>query len=65
MNKNMYVLTIISGIFLPLTLITGLLGINVAGIPSANWLWAFATVTELMVLCGIGQLFLLRHLHWS
>jgi len=33
MNRNMYVLSVIAGIFLPLTLITGLLGINVAGIP--------------------------------
>ncbi len=64
MNKNMYVLAIISGIFLPLTLITGLLGINVAGIPGADWPWAFAAVTGLMVLFGIGELFLLRRLHW-
>ena len=64
MNKNMYVLAIISGIFLPLTLITGLLGINVAGIPGAEWEWSFAIVTALMVLFGVGELFLLRRLHW-
>jgi zinc transporter len=64
MNKNMYVLAIISGIFLPLTLITGLLGINVAGIPGAEWEWSFAIVTGLMVLFGVGELFLLRRLHW-
>jgi len=33
MNKNMYILTIISGIFLPLTLITGFFGMNTGGLP--------------------------------
>ncbi len=33
MNKTMYVLSIVAGIFLPLGLLTGLLGINVGGIP--------------------------------
>ncbi|NKB60401.1 MAG: zinc transporter ZntB [Alphaproteobacteria bacterium] len=64
MNKNMYVLSIVAGIFLPLTLITGLLGINVAGIPAADWPWAFAAVTGLLVLFGVAELFLLRRLHW-
>jgi zinc transporter len=33
MNKTMYVLSIVAAIFLPLGLFTGLLGINVGGIP--------------------------------
>jgi len=33
MNRNMYYLTIISGIFLPLTLITGFFGMNSGGLP--------------------------------
>lgn len=44
MNKNMYVLSIITGIFLPLGLITGLLGINVGGIPGAEDKDAFIIV---------------------
>ena len=36
MNKNMYYLTIISGIFLPLTLITGFFGMNTGGLPYTN-----------------------------
>lgn len=36
MNRNMYYLTIISGIFLPLTLITGFFGINTGGLPWVN-----------------------------
>ncbi len=33
MNKNVYYLTIISGIFLPLTLLTGFFGMNTGGLP--------------------------------
>ena len=33
MNKNMYMLSIIAGIFLPLGFLTGLMGINVGGMP--------------------------------
>jgi len=36
MNKNVYYLTIISGIFLPLTLITGFFGMNSGGLPWTN-----------------------------
>ncbi len=36
MNKNVYYLTIISGIFLPLTLLTGFFGMNTGGLPLSN-----------------------------
>jgi magnesium transporter len=36
MNKIMFVLTLISGIFLPLTLITGFFGMNTGGLPFTN-----------------------------
>ena len=36
MNKIMFMLTLISGIFLPLTLITGFFGMNTGGLPLVN-----------------------------
>ena len=36
MNKNVYYLTLLSGIFLPLTLLTGFFGMNTGGLPLAN-----------------------------
>ncbi|RUM57664.1 MAG: magnesium transporter [Nautilia sp.] len=36
MNKIMFVLTLLSGIFLPLTLITGFFGMNTGGLPFSN-----------------------------
>ncbi len=36
MNRIMFILTLISGIFLPLTLVTGFFGMNTGGLPFAN-----------------------------
>ncbi|MGB0671415.1 MAG: CorA family divalent cation transporter, partial [Rhodospirillales bacterium] len=41
MNKTMYLLTVVAGVFLPLTFVTGLLGMNVAGMPGLNDPWSF------------------------
>jgi zinc transporter len=64
MNRNMYVLSVIAGIFLPLSLITGLLGINVAGIPGEKWPWAFAAVAVGLVAIGAIEYMLFRRLKW-
>lgn len=47
LNKNMYVLSVIAAIFLPLGFLTGLLGVNVGGIPGTENGDAF------MLFCGI------------
>ncbi len=62
LNRRMYVLGLVAAIFLPLGLLTGLLGINVAGIPGAEWPWAFWTVVGLLVVAGAGQFAVLRWL---
>ena len=33
MNKNIYYLTLLSGVFLPLTLVSGFFGMNTGGLP--------------------------------
>lgn len=64
LNRNMYVLSVIAAIFLPLGLITGYLGINVGGIPGSDWKYAFAVVGgALLVIAGL-QLWLFRRLKW-
>ncbi len=52
LNKNMYVLSVIAAIFLPLGFLTGLLGINVGGIPGAdngNAFWFFCGILMTIV----------------
>ena len=60
MNKTMYVLAIITGIFLPLGLLTGLLGINVGGMPGAENDGAFAVVCGLLAALAALQWWWLR-----
>jgi zinc transporter len=64
MNRRMYALSIVAGIFLPLGLITGLLGINVGGIPGAENPTAFALVCLLLLALGAGLVVLFQRLRW-
>lgn len=64
MNRIMYMISIVTVIFLPLGLITSLLGINVAGIPYAENHYAFAGVCVfLLLLIGI-LIIIMRKLRW-
>jgi len=56
MNRQMLVLSVAAALFLPLGLVTGLLGINVAGIPGTQTPWAFWAVCALLVGLGLAQL---------
>lgn len=47
MNKRSYVLTIVAAIFLPLGFFTGLMGINVAGMPGVEYSQAFWIVVAI------------------
>ena len=63
-NRNMYVLTVAAAIFLPLGFLTGLLGINVAGIPGTENPSAFSIVTGLIIIIGAAEFALLKFLRW-
>lgn len=52
MNRNMLILSVVAAIFLPLGFLTGLLGINVGGIPGADNAAAFWIVVILCVTLG-------------
>ena len=52
LNKRMYLLSIVAALFLPLGFLTGLLGINVGGIPGADspmGFWMFAGLLTLLL----------------
>lgn len=55
MNRTMFLLSIVATIFLPLSLLTGLLGINVGGIPGDRNPYAFYIVTGLLVVLGVAE----------
>jgi len=64
MNKTMYRFGIITGIFLPMSFLTGLLGINVGGIPWSGDPYGFVIACLLIVAVAVGQWWLFRRLRW-
>ena len=52
MNRRMYILSLVAAVFLPLGLLTGLLGVNVGGIPGTTYEWSFTIVTLLLIAIG-------------
>ena len=63
-NTRMLVLSIIAAIFLPLSFLTGLMGMNVAGLPGTENVYAFAILVLLMALLAGGILLLFRTWKW-
>jgi len=64
MNQRALVLSIVALVFLPLTFLTGLLGMNVAGIPFAHESWAFWGVAGVCVAIAVGVTGWFVWKHW-
>ncbi|HCN47362.1 MAG TPA: zinc transporter ZntB [Pseudomonas sp.] len=64
MNRTMYRFGIITCIFLPMSFVTGLLGINVGGIPGSESPYGFVYASLLVVGLALGQWWLFRRLRW-
>ena len=60
----MYLLSIVAAIFMPLGFLTGLLGINVAGIPGTETHWAFAAVCTILLLLAGVQVWIFHKMKW-
>lgn len=64
LNRRMYILSMVAVIFLPLSFITGLLGINVGGIPGATHPDAFLVVCLSLFIVGIITLVWFKRRQW-
>jgi zinc transporter len=64
MNSRMYLVSIVAALFLPLGFVTGLLGVNVAGIPGTDYPFAFLAVCAALIGLGFVQLWLFRRRGW-
>ena len=64
MNKTMYLLTVVASVLLPLGFITGLLGVNVGGIPGSEYKWAFAILCLVLAVLVTVQVWLFRRFKW-
>lgn len=64
MNQRMYMLSVVAAIFLPLGFLTGLLGINVGGIPGAESPLGFTIFSAIIAGIVTLQLWFFHHKRW-
>lgn len=64
LNKNMYILSVIASIFLPLTFITGLFGMNISGVPGYYNQNAFTIITLALGVVMTLQIIIFKKLRW-
>lgn len=63
-NRTIYLLSIFAAIFLPLGLITGLMGVNVAGMPGSEYPNAFYILCGLLLLIVLFEVLIFRRNKW-
>lgn len=64
MNKIMSVLTIIATIFIPLTFIAGIYGMNFEYMPELRWWWSYPVLLILLALTGISMFAYFKKKKW-
>lgn len=64
MNEIMKVLTIISSIFIPLSFIAGVYGMNFEYMPELNWKWGYFITLGVMATVGSGLIFFFWRSGW-
>ena len=64
MNRTMLILAAVTVVFMPLTVISGALGMNVAGIPFADSPFAFGAVCLILAVIGTGIALWMRRRKW-
>lgn len=64
MNRIMMILTIVSSIFIPLTFIAGVYGMNFDFMPELSWRYGYISVIVIMFTIGVAMLMLFKHKGW-
>ncbi len=64
LNRNMYLLSVIAAIFLPLGFLTGLLGVNIGGIPGVNNSYAFGFFCGILFVIVMIQIYIFKKNKW-
>jgi magnesium transporter len=64
MNEIMKTLTVVSAIFIPLTFIVGVYGMNFKYMPELEYEYGYYTVVGVMFLMVIGMMFYFKKRHW-
>jgi len=63
-NEVMKVLTVMASIFIPLTFLVGVYGMNFRYMPELQWRWGYPTLWLLMLACAAGMLMVFWRKKW-
>lgn len=64
MNETMKILTAFAAIFLPLTLITGIYGMNFHWMPELEWKYGYFFALGAILICGVGLFLVFKIKKW-
>jgi len=64
LNEVMRVLTVISTIFIPLTFLVGVYGMNFEYMPELHWRWAYPALWGGMIALGVAMFVIFRRRGW-
>ena len=71
LNETMRVLTVIATIFIPLTFITGIYGMNFGSndgspwaMPELHWYYGYPLIWLVMITVGVGLAYLFKRKNW-
>lgn len=63
-NEVMKVLTIMASVFIPLTFVAGVYGMNFQYMPELGWRWAYPSVWGVMIAVTLGMMWFFRRKGW-
>lgn len=63
-NEVMKVLTVIATIFMPLTFLAGVYGMNFRHMPELEWRWAYPAVWLVMIVTGVSMYLYFKRRKW-
>ena len=64
MNQVMKLLTVMSSIFIPLTFVAGIYGMNFEYMPELHWVWGYPVVLAAMLTLAVSLTIFFRRKHW-
>lgn len=64
LNRKIGVLTMLTAIFVPLTFIAGVYGMNFENMPELHWRWGYFGVMAVMVAMAVALIVLFRRKRW-
>ena len=64
MNEVMKVLTIMATIFIPLTFVAGIYGMNFKYMPELEWKWSYPVLWMVLIVIFVGMVFYFKRKKW-